>query len=403
MAPRAIIHVITRLDRGGAAQNTQLTLLGHDRSRFEPAVVAGRAGRWDAQGGDQATEANLQQLQRAGIPSEMLATLTRGISPVQDFVTFCRLVSLFRQRRPALVHTHTSKAGVLGRLAAWAAGVKLVVHTPHGHVFYGHFGRIASAVFLQIERLLAKGTTHMIALTEAERDEHLVLGVGEAGRFSVIPSGIDLERYRRAGASAGTARPRPSSFGCPPEAIVVGSVGWLTEVKGHRYLIEALAILKAARPMLHLVIIGSGHLREDYLALGARLGLEGSLHLLGSRTDVPECLGGMDFFVLPSLNEGMGRALIEAMAAGLPVVASRVGGVPAIVEDRRTGLLVPPGDAAALAAALDELLRRPDWTRELGEAAGRSIGERFSSTAMVKAVEAVYDTVLSTSGRGRAT
>src|SRR6185436_8521150 len=103
----------------------------------------------------------------------------------------------------------------------------------------------------------------------------------------------------------------------------------------------------------------------------------------------------MDLFVLPSLNEGMGRALIEAMAAGLPVVASRVGGVPAIVQDRRTGLLVPPGDAVALAGALDELLRRPDWARELGDAGGRSIGERFSSAAMVKAIETVYDTVLS--------
>lgn len=403
MAPKKIIHVITRLDWGGAAQNTLLTLLGHDRSRFEPAVVAGRAGRWDAQGGDHATEANRQQLIRAGIGCEMLPTLTRGISPLDDVVAFWHLVRLFRRERPALVHTHTSKAGVLGRLAAWAAGVELVVHTPHGHVFYGHFSRVISRIFLWIEKLLAMGTTHMIALTEAERDEYLVLKVGRADRYSVVPSGIDLERYRRVGSARDTARPRPSGFDCPADAIVIGSVGWLTDVKGHRFLIEAVAGLKASQPRLHLVIIGSGHMREDYLALAERLGLGASLHLLGSRRDVPDCLAGMDLFVLPSLNEGMGRALIEAMAAGLPVVASRVGGVPAVVEDRRTGLLVPPGDAAALAQAVDELLQRPDWARELGDAASRSIGERFSSAAMVKAIEAVYDRLLSAARRGGAT
>lgn len=393
------MHVITRLDWGGSAQNTLLTALGHDRTAFEPFVVAGRAGHWDAQGGDRATEANCLRLTEAGIRWVLLPSLTREINPLKDLITLWRLFTLFRKERPAVVHTHTSKAGALGRLAAWLAGVPVVIHTPHGHIFYGHFGRLASRLFLRIEQILARGTTGLIALTEAERDEHLACRVGKTEQFSVAPSGIDLARFREA-ASEGL-RARPPGFDCPSEAFVIGSVGWLTEVKGHRFLIEAFAKLKPLHPNLHLVIVGSGGLRAAYLALADRLGLHGSVHLLGERQDVPECLAGMDLFVLPSLNEGMGRALIEAMAAGLPVVASRVGGVPAIVEDRRTGLLVPAGDAGALASALEELVQKPEWAKELGLAASRSIGERFSSEAMVRAIESAYDKAWAASGRAR--
>lgn len=398
MAPRKVIHVITRLDWGGSAQNTLLTALGHDRTKFAPVVVAGRTGRWDAQGGDRATEANCRRLTQAGVRWVLLPTLTREINPLKDLAALWRLVALFRLERPVIVHTHTSKAGVLGRLAAWLAAVPVVIHTPHGHIFYGHFGRLASRLFLRIEQILARGTTGLIALTEAERDEHLACRVGKAEQFSVVPSGIDLNRFRAA-ASGGT-RIRPSGFDCPPDAVVIGSVGWLTEVKGHRFLIEAFARLKPAHPNLHLVIVGSGGLREAYLALADRAGGADALHLLGDRQDVPDCLAGMDLFVLPSLNEGMGRALIEAMAAGLPVVASKVGGVPAIVEDRRTGLLVPAGDAGALASALEELVQKPAWAKELGAAASRSIGERFGSDAMVRAIESVYDKALAGVGRG---
>ncbi|MGH7255618.1 MAG: glycosyltransferase, partial [Nitrospirales bacterium] len=139
--------------------------------------------------------------------------------------------------------------------------------------------------------------------------------------------------------------------------------------------------------------IGTGPLRKEYEGLASRLGIASAVHFLGARPDVPDCLGAMDVFVLPSRNEGMGRALVEAMAAGRPVVATRVGGVPAVVEDRRSGLLVPPANPDALAAALDELLRRPAWAKELGAAAREAIGARFGHEAMVRAVEAVYDQV----------
>ncbi len=390
-----VVHVITRLDRGGSAQNTVLTVLGHERARFEPVVVAGLAGRWDAQGGDRATEENRRRLEAAGVRCYLVPALTREIRPIKDAAALFQLVRLLRRERPAIVHTHTSKAGVLGRVAAKIAGVPVIVHTPHGHVFYGHFSRLPSWVFLQVERLLATITTHLIALTEAERDEHLVRGVGRAGCFTVAPSGIDLERFRRV---AGVSGRRPPGVTCPPDAIVVGSVGWLTAVKGHRFLIEAIARLKPSHPRLHLLIVGSGGLREEYEALARKLGVGEAVQLLGEREDVPDCLAAMDLFVLPSLNEGMGRALVEAMAAGRPVVATRVGGVPAVVEHRRTGLLVPPGDSAALAAAIDELLQRPEWAKELGAAASQRIDDRYGAAALVRTVERVYDSALRSKG-----
>jgi len=389
---RKVIHVITRLDYGGSAQNTMLTALGHDRALFEPLVVAGHRGGWDAQGGQAATEENCRRLEKAAVRWMLLPSLTREVDPIKDAQALWQLIRLFRQEQPALVHTHTSKAGVLGRIAAWLARVPVIVHTPHGHVFYGHFGPIRSWLFLQIERVLSVLTDRMIALTEAERQDHLDRKVGTADRFAVVPSGIDRERFVQARIQG---KKQPDWFGCPPEALVVGSVGWLTDIKGHEYLIEAAAKLKPDFPFLHLVIVGSGDRHDALLRLAESSGLRDAVHLLGHRDDIEVCLAGMDLFVLPSLNEGMGRALIEAMAAGLPVIASRVGGIPAVISHEHTGLLVPSGDAGALAEALRRFLDRPEWAKQLGAAASRSVDSRYGSVSMVHAIESIFAEALS--------
>ena len=385
--PKKVIHVITRLDYGGSAQNTMLTVLGHDRAQFEPLVVAGVPGGWDAQGGQAATEENCRRLEKAAIRWMLLPSLTREVYPIKDIQALWQLIRLFRYEQPALVHTHTSKAGVLGRVAAWFTRVPVIVHTPHGHVFYGHFGPFRSWLFLQIERILSVITHRLIALTDAERQDHLDRSVGKADRFAVVPSGIDRERFGRARVQG---KHQPDWFGCPPDALVVGSIGWLTDIKGHEYLIEAVAKLKQDFPALHLVIVGSGD-RHDALVQQAELaGLRDAVHLLGHRDDIEACLAGMDVFVLPSLNEGMGRALIEAMAAGLPVIASRVGGIPAVINHEHTGLLVSPGDAGALAEAIKRFLDRPEWASQLGLAASRSVDSRYGSVSMVCAIESIF-------------
>ncbi len=387
MTPRKVVHIITRLDRGGSAQNTMLTVLGHDRTQFEPVVLAGGAGSWDAQGGPAATNENIRRLEKESIRCHVIPSLVRPISPWQDLKAFWILMKLLKRERAEIVHTHTSKAGVLGRLAAWLAGVPATVHTPHGHVFYGHFGPVRSWLFLQIERWLARRTSWLIGLTDAERQDHLRRGVGRRDRFAVIPSGIDVDRFRKA-RSAGKVI--PDWFGCPPDSTIIGSIGWLTDIKGHRFLVEAVAELKKEHSAIHLVIVGSGDQRDALIAQAERAGIRQAVHLIGHRDEVDACLAGMDCFVLPSLNEGMGRALIEAMAAGLPVVASRVGGIPALIEDGINGLLVPARDGRALAEALCLILRDPQRARRMGEKAAGSIGQEYGVTSMVRAIEAVY-------------
>lgn len=392
---KKVIHVITRLDHGGSAENTMLTALGHDRAQFEPLVVAGYPGRWDAQGGQAATEENCRRLDKADVRWTLLPSLTREVNPIKDAQALWELICLFRQEQPMLVHTHTSKAGVLGRVAAWVARVPVIVHTPHGHVFYGHFGSFRSWLFLQIERGLSALTDRLIALTEAERQDHLDREVGKADRFAVVPSGIDRERFGRARAQG---KQLPDWFGCPPGSQVVGSVGWLTDIKGHRYLIEAVSMLKKDFPSLHLVIVGSGDQLDALLQQAKLTGLDDAVHFLGHRDDIEVCLAGMDLFVLPSLNEGMGRALVEAMAAGLPVIASRVGGIPAVISHEHTGLLVPPGDAGALADAIRRVLDRPDWAKQLGLTAGRSVDSRYGSFSMVRVIESIFTEILNARG-----
>lgn len=387
MAPYSVIHVITRLDYGGSAENTMLTTSGHDRTNFRPMLVVGDPNRWSAQGGLEATWQQGQRLNRTGVPWIILKDLVRHPSPIRDLKTLWTLLVLFRRTRPTIVHTHTSKAGALGRIAAWLAAVPVIVHTPHGHVFYGHFSRPVSWLFLQVERVLAIVTTHFIALTTAERDDHVVRKVGRADDWTVIPSGIDLARFR---SIEPRPDPRPVLFHCPVDATLVGTVGWLTEVKGHRRLIEAFARLVPSRPSLYLVIIGTGELHDDLVALASSLSIGDRVRFLGHRDDIPECLAALDLFVFPSQNEGMGRALIEAMAAALPVVATRVGGIPGIIEQGRTGLLVPPGDTAALAGAMAELLDDRTRARTMGQAARDSIGAEFNAAGMVRAIESVY-------------
>ncbi len=387
MAIQKVVHIITRLDRGGSARNTMLTVLGHDREHFEPVVITGEARSCDAQGGHTATIDNLRLLEKEAILYFTVASLVREINPSADLKALWHLIRLLREERPHIVHTHTSKAGVLGRLAAWITGIPVIVHTPHGHVFYGHFSAVPSWVFLQIERALAGITTRLIGLTTAETREHLERGVGRADRFAVVPSGIDLDRFRKARANGKIV---PDWFGCPSTAQVIGSVGWLTDVKGHRFLVDALALLKNEYHDLHLVIIGTGNQHDALLRRAEQAGISHAVHLLGHREDIDACLAGFDCFVLPSLNEGMGRALIEAMAAGLPVIASRVGGIPALVEDGKNGLLVPAGDSSALADAIRKVIDDATWAVELGTRASKTIDTSYGATAMVRSIESTY-------------
>ncbi|MBI5015005.1 MAG: glycosyltransferase [Deltaproteobacteria bacterium] len=380
---RSICHVVTRLDRGGSAENTILTALHQRRRGHDVSVVCGPTvetgmGIAETTSVDERTRA----FHAMGGRIEVCPGLLRSPTVAGEIRAFCSLLRLLRRRRPEVVHTHTTKAGVLGRLAARAAGVPWVLHTYHGHIYEGYAGPLTSWLFVQAERALAPLAHRLIALTPTEREDHLARGVGRREQFRVVPSGVDLAAFQHLPSRA-EAR---ELLGLPAGARLVGCVGRLIGLKGHRYAVEALARLAPRHPNLRLVLLGEGELLGQLQGQAATAGLAERIHFLGWRPDIPLCLAALDVFAVPSLNEGMGRVAVEAMASGLPVVASRVSGLQDVVEDGRTGLLVPASDGAALARALERLLVDPATARDLGSR-GRARARTFSLEAMLGALD----------------
>jgi glycosyltransferase involved in cell wall biosynthesis len=397
-----VVHIITRMDMGGSAQNTLLTALHHDSKHYDVWLIKGstlESAMTKAETKlveDQLKTAREQDIVIIDVPS-----LVRRISPTNDFRGLVALFRHIRKIEPHIVHTHTSKAGLLGRLAAWMARSPIVIHTPHGHVFYGHFGSLLSRIFLQMEKLLGRITQHHIALTPEEGNDYLNLGVAKSNNLSVIHSGVDLNLFGR---STAENNPEGNELAIPPDSLVVGYVGWLIPIKGVTHLVDAMAEVVQRHPNSMLVLVGKGDEKgEEEIKLKEQvenLGLADNVRLLGWRPDVDEIMGCFDLFVLPSLNEGMGRVLVEAMAVGLPIVASRVGGIPDLVKDGKNGLLVPPADASALGKAISDLLTDKEKRNRMGEA-GKKMCLPYSAEAMVEQIDDLYKDLLEKYSKNR--
>jgi glycosyltransferase involved in cell wall biosynthesis len=371
------LHVITRLTLGGSAENTVATLLALDAAGYAGSLAVGVAAS-DA--------VSLEDARRRGVTLHDVPGLGREVGP-RDVAALVRLWRLIRAHQPAFVHTHTSKAGFLGRLAAHLAGVPAVIHQPHGHIFYGYYGPQRTAFYIALERLAARWTDRIVALTERGIDEHLARGIGERAQYRAVPSGVPTAELRAAAPTRGVARRR---LRLPDDAFVVVGLGRIVPVKGFDLLIAALPTLAATVPSTCVLLVGDGPERVALEAQASRLGVRDRLRFTGATPDIGVCLAAADVLAAPSRNEGMGRALVEGMALGLPVVGSEVGGIPAVIADGETGRLVPPGDAAALAEALVELARDAALCAKLGAAAAAR-AEAFSSRVAHAAMRAIYD------------
>ena len=384
-----VLHVITRLDRGGSAQNTLLTCQGLSE-RYEMVLVHGLS--LESQMTDwewQSVHRGIVKAKDRGVKVVPISSLVRKIAPVQDLQAFLSLWRLMLQERPDIVHTHTSKTGILGRWAAKMAGVPIIVHTPHGHVFYGHFGPLVSRFFLAIERLTASITDCMVALSEGERNDYIRFSVSSPDKIVTIHSGVEIDRYMKAEVNVEEKR---RSLGLNPNALVVGTVGWLLPIKGPIHLLNAMAHIWRNHPEIRLVFVGKGELEGKLRAEASRMGVSERVTFLGWRDDIPEIMQILDIFVLPSLNEGMGRVLVEAMAAGRPVVASKVGGIPDLVEHKKNGFLVGPGDVNGTSLAIKRLLIDRKMRDEMGRM-GRAMAQNFTVKGMVKKIDALYSSL----------
>ena len=325
----------------------------------------------------------------------LVPDLVREPSPVQDVRALRALCRIMRGERCTLVHTHTSKAGILGRVAARMAGVPAVVHTPHGHVFHSYYGPTKTRLFCQLERFCARYAHRIITLTENEKREHVELRIAPAERFTTIHSGVDLSRFERAPHGDVARR---SDFGIPADAPVIVCVARLVPIKGHEHLIAAMPAVLDAFPEARLLLVGDGPLADELQAQAERAGVAQRVVFAGLRFDIPDLLRLSDIFALASLNEGMGRVLVEAMACRLPVVATRVSGIPDVVDDGVTGLLADSRSPDQMARALCALLSDPVCAHRMGEAGYRKVVPAFGVDAMVERINTVYEEVLKEKG-----
>jgi glycosyltransferase involved in cell wall biosynthesis len=378
-----IIHVIARLNVGGAALHVLQVAAEQRRRGHDVVVVAGSLAA-----GEGSMEYMADEL---GVDVLALPALQRELSLRADTEAIRGLRRLFRDRRPEVVHTHTAKAGAAGRIAALLAGPgrpKALVHTYHGHVLSGYFSPVRERVFRLIERLLARPTSALVAVSEEVRNDLVDLGVAPADRFVVIPYGFDPPEGDENGAARARIR---HELGLDEQTFVIGWAGRLTAVKRPLHLVRTLRSVVDCGVDAHLILVGDGEDRSETEALAHELGVSGRSHFVGFHRNIHDWYAAFDVFLLTSLNEGTPVVAIEALAAGRPVVATAAGGTATVVREGESGYVLPVGDVAGLADRLVRLANDPALRAHLGAAGAADVRERFATRHMADALETVYE------------
>ena len=377
-----VLRVIARLNVGGPALHVAYLSAGLNERGYDTTLVAGTIGRGE--------ESMAYVAESAGARVITLPGLSREISPLRDAVAVVRLAVLIRRLRPQILHTHTAKAGTVGRVAAFLAGdarPPIVVHTFHGHVLRGYFSPAKTSFFRVLERMLAKITTVLVAVSPEVRDDLVSLGVAPAEKFTVIRLGIELEQRVRCEEPPAEVR---RQLGIPPERFVVGWLGRMTGVKQTSDLLTVLAALRERGIDAGLLLVGDGPDRVGFEQQAQSLGLVRHCLFLGYQEEVAPWYAAMDAVALPSGNEGTPVTVIEALAAGRPVAAYGVGGVPDVVRDSVDGFVVEAGDTAALADRLADLAADPELRSRMGAAGRERVLERYGVGRLLDDIDRLY-------------
>jgi len=389
--PVKVLRVIARLNVGGPALHVAYLTAGLAPRGYDTTLVAGTIARGE--------ESMAFVADAHNVHVETLGDLHREISPVRDLRAIVQLAQLIRNERPTILHTHTAKAGAVGRIAALLArGARppIVVHTFHGHVLRGYFGRVQTFGFRRLERWLARTSTALVAVSPEVRDDLVALGVAPASKFTVVRLGIDLPR--RVENDDVQRREARRQMGLRDEAFVVGWVGRMTAVKRTELVVRALQDLVARNVDAFVVLVGDGPDRNQLERYAHELGVIKRCLFLGYQEDVARFYDAIDVLVLPSINEGTPVSVIEALAARRPAVATRVGGVPDVVRDGIDGFLVDADDRDALATRLAELAADPELRARMGEAGHARVIERYAVARLVDDVDKLYRSLLAERG-----
>jgi glycosyltransferase involved in cell wall biosynthesis len=376
-----VTHVITRLIVGGAQENTLASVLGlRQKPGVEVQLVVG-----PALGPEGSLEPGL-----SAYPGLLTTVpqLVRPLDPWKDALALRGLTTLFRTAQPDIVHTHSGKAGVLGRLAAARAGVPTIIHTIHGPSFGPFQGTLANTLFRSAERYAGRVTTHFVVVADAMKEQYLAAGIGRSEEYTKVLSGFVLEPFLKAGNDLQLR----ASLGLAPDDIVIGKIARLFKLKGHDDLLAVAPALVEACPRIKLLLVGDGAWRARLEGRVRELGLGKHVVFAGlvPPAEVPRLIGIMDMLVHLSLREGLPRALPQALAAARPVVAYDVDGAKEVCFDGKTGFLLRPGDLAGLRERLLRLARDPALREDLGRRGQQFVRDRFSVQQMVDDLYQLY-------------
>jgi glycosyltransferase involved in cell wall biosynthesis len=382
--------VIARLNIGGPAHHVTMLSGRLDRRRFETLLVHGKVGP-----GEGSFE-SLARKERCAVT--VLTDLGPELRPLADLRALVQLVRVIRAYRPQIVHTHTAKAGFVGRAAAVISPGRrpTIVHTFHGHVLEGYFGRLRSGTYRWLERALARVSDCLIGVSQATVDDLVRLRVAPRDRFRVVPIGLDLDRFMQPSRDAAAAL--REECGTEPGEVLVAFVGRLVPIKRVDLALRAVAGARERGAPVRLLVAGDGPCRAALEDLSRRLGIADAVRFAGYLPDSSAASGAAEIAILASDNEGTPVALIEAGAAGCPAVATAVGGVPDVVVPG-AGLLVPAGDHAGLADGLVRLAGDPATRAEMGTRAKRHVTSTFSIERLLRDIAALYDELLTSAGR----
>jgi glycosyltransferase involved in cell wall biosynthesis len=390
--PKICIN-ITRLIRGGAAAVALSQAAGLSSAGYEVTIACGPQ---DPEGATLIPDA-----ENAGLPVKVFPDLLRDLTPKCDMKIIPKLAAFFRSGGFDIVHTHTSKAGIMGRWAARFAGVPVLVHSPHGHI-YSKGGNIPGVwnhparrrFYWHLEKLTNAITDAVVTLTERERSEQVALGLGPKNKFCTVHNGIDAGKYECTFENRARMR---GEFGYSDNDFVCVMMGRVTSEKGHSVMLAAAEILMSAASNVKFLIAGEGPLLSE-LKSDAESRMLKSVRFIGFRSDVPDVLSAADALILPSLYEGLGLSALEAMAAGLPVIGSRIGGVPEVVLDGETGILFTSGDGAGLARGIERIMRDRAAARRMGEKGRVRVAAMFTTERMVLKLDGLYRNLMKRKG-----
>jgi len=384
-----VLHIITRMIPGGADENTLQTVLLLDKARFTVDLIVG----------GQSDEMMLRRVENCRVV--ILPELVRNPSLSCDIKSFIKIMRIIRHEKYHIVHTHTAKAGILGRMAAWLCRTPIVVHTLHGTTFHRAMHASEAFFYRILERLTACITDQLVSVGDDLRQIYLNAGVGKPEQYVTIRSGFEISRFRLSDAEIALRRRKiRRELGISDAAYVIGSASRLEPRKGQYYFIQSAQQLLSKYPDLVFILAGDGPSAEELRTLAQSLRIANKIHFLGHRKDIEDVMSAMDVFVLSSLWEGLPQVLVQAAALGRPIVSFDAEGAKEIVHGGENGFVVPRGDENALTESLAYLISHPQRAREMGLRGRRFIGAEYDKEIMVRRIDELYSELLSTAGRG---